>query len=231
VSNFVMGGFPHSTKLPAGSWEESKIESTDTKHLQIWSLSGLKLLATIELPQSPDGNHEQNPAEPRILPDGSVYVNTFNCGLYHLHELAGKIPTAHFVFAFPGGDLNTTPCGVPVVVGKFWIQTVAALPGLVVLDVSDPEHPVEVSRLVLGGRFKHPHWIAADRRGARLVVTGAMESWILVVNLDVSSGKLSVDETFREKGADVPGLILEHFKWVHGDGGKAIPHGALFGPN
>jgi len=199
--------------------------------LQIWSLSKLKLLSTIELPPSPEGEHEQNPAEPRVLPDGSVYVNTFNCGLYHLHDLTGKRTTAHFVFAFPGGDLNTTPCGIPVVVGKFWVQTVSALPGLVVLDVSNPEQPIQVSRLALDNRFSHPHWIAADRDGARLVLTGSMESWVLIVNIDERTGKLSIDEAFREKGSDVPGLSWEHFKWPLGKSGRAIPHGALFGSN
>ena len=134
MSSFVMG-FPDWVSLPPGSWSQSKIDSTDTKHLQIWSLSNLKLLATIALPPSPDGNHGLNPSEPRVLADGSVYVGTFNCGLYHLHGLTGGNPSAHFVFAFPGGDLNKTPCGVPVVVGKFWVQTVATLPGLIVLDV------------------------------------------------------------------------------------------------
>ena len=229
VSSFIMG-FPESVTLPVGSWSESKIDATNTRHVQIWSLSKLKLLSTLALPPSPEGKHEQNPAEPRVLSDGSVYVNTFNCGLYHLHGLSGKHATAHFVFAFPGGDLNTTPCGIPVVVGKFWIQTVSALPGLVVLDVDNPEKPIEVSRLKLDSRFKHPHWIAADRRGSRLVLTGSMESWVLIVNIDASTGKLSVDEAFREEGSDAPGLSWEHFKWPNGESSNAIPHGALFGP-
>jgi 56kDa selenium binding protein (SBP56) len=230
VTSFVMGGFPHSVQLPIGSWSESKINATNTKHVQIWSLSELKLLSTIELPSSPEGGHEQNPAEPRVLQDGSVYINTFNCGLYHLHGLTGKGTTAHFVFAFPGGDLDVSPCGIPVVVGKFWIQTVSALPGLVVLDVSNPEKPIEVSRLTLDNRFKHPHWVAADRHGSRLVITGSMESWVLIVNVDAGTGKLSVDESFRQEGFDVPALNWEHFTWPHGESGKAIPHGALFGP-
>ena len=39
VTSFVMGGFPHSVRLPIGSWSESKINATNTKHVQIWSLS------------------------------------------------------------------------------------------------------------------------------------------------------------------------------------------------
>ena len=34
VTSFVMGGFPHSVRLPIGSWSESKINATNTKHVQ-----------------------------------------------------------------------------------------------------------------------------------------------------------------------------------------------------
>ena len=57
-----------------------------------------------------------------------------------------------------------------------------------------------------------------------------MESWVLIVNIDARTGKLSVDEAFRQEGFDVPGLNWEHFTWPHGESGKAIPHAALFGP-
>lgn len=230
MSSFVMG-FPDWVSLPPGSWSQSKINSTDTRHLQIWSLSNLKLLATIALPPSPDGNHGLNPSEPRVLADGSVYVGTFNCGLYHLHGLTGENPSAHFVFAFPGGDLNKTPCGVPVVVGKFWVQTVAALPGLIVLDVSNPEVPKEVSRLIFDNRFRHPHWIAADRQSARLVVTGSMESWLLLINIDEGTGRLSIDNAFHEIGHYGAGLDFTHIQGPEGRTGVVFPHGALFGPN
>lgn len=230
MSSFVMG-LPDWAILPSGSWSQSKVESTDTQHVQIWSLSRLALLATIALPPSPSGKHEQNPAEPRVLPDGSVYVSTFNCGLYHLHDLTGGKPNAHFVFAFPGGDLNKSPCGIPVVVGKYWIQTVAALPGLIVLDVSNPERPIEISRLTFDARFRHPHWIAADRLGARLVVTGSMESWLLLVNIDERTGKLRVDHAFHEKAHDGPGFDFDHIRGPEGKTGAIFPHGALFGPN
>ena len=52
-------------------------------------------------------------------------------------------------------------CSVPVVIGHYWIQTVAALPGLIALDVTHPEKPVEVSRLALDPQFPMPHWLAA----------------------------------------------------------------------
>ena len=48
----------------------------------------------------------------------------------------------------------------------------AGVAGLIVLDVSDPAKPIEVSRLTLNERYPMPHWLAADRTSGRLVVTG-----------------------------------------------------------
>src|SRR6185503_16536324 len=88
----------------AGAHGPSTHEHTlsDTNHIQIWSLKDLKLLATIPLPASPNGRAQLNPAEPRVLPDGSLYVNTFNCGLYRVLGLEGPDPKAEFVYSFPG---------------------------------------------------------------------------------------------------------------------------------
>jgi hypothetical protein len=203
---------------------------TDTHHIQIWSLKELRLLATVPLPRPPQGKSNLNPAEPRVLPDGTVYVNTFNCGLYRVLGLEGSDPKAEFVYSFPGADKQGLECAVPVVFGKFWIQTDPSLPGLIALDVSNPAKPVEVSRLVFDQRFSKTHWVAADRSASRLVVTGNNESWVVIVNLDRETGKLTLDENFRVKGADHPGIDFNRPNWPHGATGKAIVHGALFGP-
>ncbi len=212
---------------PHGSTHE-KHTLTDTSHIQIWRLSDLRLLATIPLPVPPNGRSHLNPAEPRALADGTVYVNTFNCGLYRLSGLDGTSPKAEFVYAFPGADTKEE-CAVPVVVGKYWVQTDPSLPGLVTLDVSDASKPVEVSRLVFANRFEKSHWVAADRRGSRLVVTGNNRSWVLIVKLDPKTGKLTLDENFRMKGADHPGINFDRRRWPHGTTGSAFVHGALFG--
>jgi hypothetical protein len=134
------------------------------------------------------------------------------------------------VYAFPGGDSEHAMCSVPVVIGHYWIQTVAALPGLIALDVSHPEKPVEVSRLTFDPLFPMPHWLAADRKGNRLVVTGDGGSWVLLARFDPEKGALSLDQTFREPGATLPGISFDRQEWPHGKGGRAIVHGALFGP-
>ena len=229
VSSSSPMGWPDWGKLPPGSWTPKKLNDQVTSQVQIWRLSDLHLLATMTLP-SDSGKHNQWPAEPRLLPDGSVYVNTFSCGLYRMKDVSGAHPSAELVYTFPGGDSPHTICSVPVVVGHYWIQTVAALPGLIALDISHPEKPVEVSRLVFDSHFPMPHWLAADRKSDRLVVTGDMESWVLVARFDTEKGTLSLDQSFRQPGATMPGISFDRQQWPQGKAGRALVHGALFGP-
>jgi hypothetical protein len=229
VSSSSPMGWPDWGTPPTGSWTVKKMNDQVTSQVQVWRLSDLHLLKTVSLP--PDaGKHHQMPAEPRLLPDGSFYVNTFSCGLYRVNDVTGPQPSAELVYTFPGGDSPHTICSVPVVVGHYWIQTVAALPGLIALDISHPEKPVEVSRLVFDSHFPMPHWLAADRKSDRLVVTGDMESWVLVARFDPEKGTLSFDQTFREPGATLPGVSFDRRQWPHGNAGRALVHGALFGP-
>jgi hypothetical protein len=229
VSSSTLMGWPEWAKLPEHSWPLKKINDYDTAQVQIWRLSDLRLLNTVTLPAD-SAKHNEDPAEPRLLPDGSVYVNTFRCGLYRMKDVDGARPSAELVYTFPGGDNMHTMCAVPVVVGHYWIQTVAALPGLIALDIRNPEKPVEVSRLTLDPQFAMPHWLAADRKSDRLVITGDQGSWVLVARFDTGKGALSLDQSFREPGADKPGISFDRQQWPHGKAGRAIVHGALFGP-
>ncbi len=202
---------------------------SDSNNVQVWRLSDLRLLSTVMIPEPASGKSNLNPAEPRLLHDGSVYVNTFNCGLFRVSGLDGATPKAEHVFDFPGAGTKGE-CAVAVVVGKYWIQTDPSLPGLIVLDTSNPAKPVEVSRLTFGERFMKPHWVAADRNTGRVVVTGNNRSWVLIANIDMKSGKLTLDEKFRMKGSVHTGIDFDRPQWPHGTTGKAFVHGALFGP-
>ena len=226
-----------NTEMGLPQWAKSKGHGTshethsvsDGNNIQIWRLSDLKLLATVTMPAPPAGKSNLNPAEPRLLPDGSVYVNTFNCGLFRLTGLEAGAPKAEQVYEFPGAATKVD-CAVPVVVGKYWIQTDPSVPGLIALDISDPAKPREASRLTFDPRFEKTHWIAADRNSNRLVITGANRSWVLLATIDMATGKMTLDEKFKMKGADYPGLNFDRAQWPHGTSGKAIVHGALFGP-
>jgi hypothetical protein len=199
-------------------------KSPDTHHVQIWSLSGLKLLASVDLPQAGEGKTNILPAEPRFLADGSAYVNTFSCGLYRIEGLTSDKPTAKFVYAFPGGPGPHDMCAVPLVYGKYWIQTVGHINGLVVVDTSDPDRPVEVSRIMLPHDLHMPHWIAADRHSGRIVVTGGRDSWLAMLKLDEATGRLSIDESFGNHGS----IQFDRPAWPHGATGKALVHGVVF---
>jgi hypothetical protein len=198
-----------------------------SRSVQVWRLSDLKLLKTVRLPSAPGGKEADDPAEPRVLSDGrTVVVSTFNCGLFLLRGLEGTSPEAELIHSFKGGG----ECALPVVAGRFWVATDTSIPGLVSLDMSNPHRPVEVSRLVLG-KGQQPHWISLAPDGERIVISGgkeALEARVLMARIDPGSGKLTLDRTFRDTGAEEPGVSFDRNKWPHGVTGRALPHGAVF---
>jgi hypothetical protein len=198
-----------------------------TRAVQVWRLSDLSVVATIDLPPGSSGGGNEQPGEPRLLADGrTVLVSTFTCGLYRITGLASDAPSAEFVHGFDGGG-----CAVPVVVGHFWIQSVPSARSVVALDVSDPAEPREVSRVTLGPR-NFPHWLALDPASGRIVVAdrGDGEPRIFVLTVDRDTGELAVDERFRGPGSERPGVDFGRAEWPHGVTGAARPHGSVFGP-
>lgn len=226
--------FPYAV-LPIASLDRAVSTTTDmdasnqqatSEWVQFWRLSDLTLLRSIALPPGPRGDEHQFSGEPRLLPDGrSVYVHTFNCGLYLVRGVDGDRPTSTFVTAFEGKN-----CGVPVLTGRYWLQTVPEAHALVALDITDPEHPREVSTLKLGDD-EQPHWIAIDRTGRRVVLNSAgagTGNRLFVVDFDPASGALTLDERFRDAGAPRAGVSFTGKAWPHGFTGTAIPHGTVF---
>ena len=186
------------------------------RSVQIWRLSDLKLLQTLVLPAGPEGDEQDSPNEPRLLADGrTVMVGTGHCGLYRLSGIDGPRPSAEFVHA-----IGQKACAVPVVAGRFWIVAIQNLPGLIALDISDPEHPREVSRLMLQPDW-HPHWLSLAPDGQRIAITGfrGMQSKILFATVDRRTGKLSLLPNF---------IDFDRATWPHGNTGPAIPHGTVF---
>ncbi len=195
--------------------------------VQIWRLSTLELLHTITLPAGPLGDESDLTAEPRLLADGrTVMVSTFNCGLYLLDGIDGDNPAGRLVATFPRKE--RTYCAIPVVAGSYWITTVPSYPGVASLDISDPAHPRESSRLTLDPDDV-PHWIALEPNQRRLVITGygALASRVLLATFDPATGGLALDERFRPPDATRPGFDLLG-PWPHGASGAGRPHGAVF---
>jgi hypothetical protein len=146
---------------------------------------------------------------------------TFTCGLYRVTTIDGPTPRVEFLRAFGGEN-----CVVPVLVGSTWVQTIPDEHALVSLDVTDSGHPREMSRVTFDSTFK-PHWMAFDAGGSRLVVNDG-KSRVMLVALDPRTGGLTIDESFRDAGATLPGMSFGRDTWPHGTTGGAVPHGSVF---
>jgi hypothetical protein len=195
--------------------------------VQIWRLSSLELLHTVTLPPGPQGDEGDLTAEPRLLADGrTVMVSTFNCALYLLEGIEGATPSGRLVATLPRS--KGTYCAIPIVSGRYWITTVQAVPAVVSLDISDPAHPREVSRLTLSPE-EEPHWIALEPNTRRLAITGyrKLATRVLLATFDSATGALALDPRFRAAGAAAPGVDLTG-PWPHGSTAAGSPHGAVF---
>jgi hypothetical protein len=192
--------------------------------VQLWRLSDLRLLRTFPLPPGPRKTEQQLAGEARLLSDGhSIYVHTFSCGLYLLDARALDAAPARFVYGFPGKD-----CGVPLVAGRYWIQPVPAEHAVVALDVTDPSHPREVSRVKVD-TAEHPHWIALDPTGRRIVLdSGGDGHRLYILGLDTATGALTLDARFRDPGSPRPGVLFDGRQWPQGRIARSVPHGAVF---
>ncbi len=184
---------------------------------QVWRLSDLKLLKTMRIP--PPSHWFIDPAadasEPRVLGDGrTVVVPTFNCGLFLVRNLASRNPTLQHIY-----DFGYRTCEVPVVVGDFLVETMQSGHAIVSLDLRDPEHPHEVSRILLPPN-EYPHWLALEPGGDRLVITGygALATRIRFATIDRRTGTLKLERS----------TIDFTRAWPDGWQGSAIPHGTVF---
>ena len=212
--------------------------------VQVWRLSDLELLSTLRVPRvaprsEPEcflgvgdacsADHyaaEHQPFELRAMSDGSVLMNSFACGFYRIDGLDGESPSIELVHNWP----VAWGCSVPAMVGRYYVMPVLFSEAVVVLDVSDPTAPVEVSSFATPGYS--PHWAAADPRGSRVVVTsdGPTPSLeVLMFDVDPETGALSLDSSFGSPSFPNAGVSFDRLEWPHGDFGAALPHAALFG--
>lgn len=205
---------------------------TTGSSFQVWRLSDLTLLHTVKLPQGPRGEEHKDPAEVRVMDNGTVILTTFRCGMYRLTGIDSDAPTADFIQGWDWTTYDTDDCSLAVSRGKYWVQAVTNANGsaLVTLDLSDPLKPVEVARLTMPERWS-PHWLSMEPSGNRIVITsgnGATLYRVLLVRFDPSSGALAIDSTFHDPGSSVPGVSFDRTSWPHGAAGRAKPHGAVF---
>jgi len=194
---------------------------------QVWRLSDLKLLKTAYFDPGEQGYAHISPEEPRVGPDGSVFVQSLGCGVERITGIDTDAPAAKLVHTFPGNW-----CGVPTIVGRYLVQSVPAIHGFIVLDLADPAHPVEASRLKISDGYV-PHWTAWDPATARIVITpgsekvGSADNRLFLLKLDQKTGALTVDEDFRDIDGKA-GFSFAERTWPHGWKGAGMPHGAVF---
>jgi hypothetical protein len=187
---------------------------------QVWRLSDLKLLETAYFDVGQNRYAHIGPQEPRLGPDGSVYVQTLSCGIERITGLDSDAPRSQLVYTFPGDW-----CGVPTIVGHYLIQSVPAIHGLIVLDITYGAKPAEVARLTMSETFE-PHWTGWDAKTKRLVVTGN-EPRLYLLKLDEQTGALTMDDALRDADGK-SGVNFDRSDWPHGWSGKGIPHGVVF---
>lgn len=181
------------------------MEDVSADVLQVYRYSDFALLKTIDLPAGrlADGREvagsERAGFGPRVLPDGSVFLNSYGCTFYRLSEIGSAQPRLDTLFA-----LDTPPpqgpgsirgaCGIPVVFGRYWINPAGKLHSVVVLDIANPASPREVFRLKTPDTFS-PHWLARDPQSNRLVLGAELggEEGFYILRFDDQTGQLTFD--------------------------------------
>ena len=196
--------------------------------VQVWRLSDLKLLKTLAVPRVPGDSAEEHPFEVRTLGDGSVMMNTYYCGFFHITGLGGD-PKIARVLALP--EPRDFGCSVPVLASHFLVMPIAYAHRYATIDIADPDHPKEIASLSTDTTF-FPHWAALDPGSDRVVFTdqGDGKAQVRVAHLDRTTGRLSWDEGFKDAGAASPGISYDRARWPNGVKGMAMPHGAVFVP-
>ena len=212
------------------------MEDTSADVIQMWRFSDLRLLGTTQVPPAtlaggralPRGH--QMPFEPRVMPDGSILFNAYGCGLYRVTALERDHPVVEHVYSFDVPPTELGSCGIPIVVGRYWLMAVGAAHMVVALDVRDPAHPVEVSRLVADADFR-PHWLARDPRSDRFIVgaENGGENRMLMARVDSTTGRLTWDDRLKSPDGQL-GVTFRREEWPHGRTGEAFGHAALFRP-
>jgi hypothetical protein len=96
----------------------------------------------------------------------------------------------------------------------------------VVLDLTAPGGPKEISRVVLDGEIL-PHWTGYDARTQRLAVSGYEERRVFMLVFDPESGALTLDKAFHDEGGHA-GFDTASRAWPQGWTGTAIVHGIVF---
>lgn len=189
--------------------------------MQVWRMSDLKLLKTVQVPQVATDSADMYPFELKTLADGkSVIMHTYYCGFYHLTGIESN-PKIERVMVME--HPQNIGCSVPFIEGKYMVVPIAYAHRYATIDISDPAHPREVASLSTDSTF-FPHWISRDPGSDRVIVTdqGDGPPVVRLGHFNAATGRLTLDDRFN--------LSFHHVEWPNGFKGMAMPHGAVFVP-
>ena len=217
------------------------MENVSADVLQIYRYSDFTLLKTVDLPAGtladgrPVDGSQRAGFGPRVLPDGSVFLNSYGCTFYRLSEIGSDNPQLDTFFALdtpeaPKPGWIRGSCGIPVIFGHYWLNPVGQLHTVIVLNIANPASPREVFRLPTPNTF-NPHWLARDPQSNRLVLGAELggEEGFYVLRFDEQTGRLSFDPALKGEG-QAGYVSLKNQSWPHGPTGPAWGHAALFLP-
>jgi hypothetical protein len=240
VRPYAFALLPALDRLVVTSAPMMEVVSADV--LQIYRYSDFTLLQTIDLPPGrlTDGREVAGSQRagfgPRVLSDGSVFLNSYGCTFYRLSDIGSTKPRLDTFFALdtpppppePGAIRGS--CGIPLVFGNYWINPVGQLHAVVVLDITNTARPREVFRLQTPETF-NPHWLARDPHSNRLVLGAELggEEGFYLLRFDQQTGRLSFDPAISGEG-QAGYVSLRNQSWPHGPSGPAWGHAALFLP-
>ena len=226
IRTYSLDVSPPTDRLITTSTPMDDVPSADV--VQVWRLSDLSLLRTLPMPAIPGDSTFRLPFEVRYLAgDTTAFLNTWNCGFYFLSDLNRTVPRIEHVLTLP--QPQNHGCGVPLMIGRYWIMPVSRAHEYLVLDIADPRHPHRVGVLTADSTY-YPHWLAREPHSNRLVLTSDdRDHRVLLARFDSVKGVLSWDSTFRDPDTKRLGVDFNRSSWPHGATGSAMPHGAIFG--
>ncbi|MFV1988812.1 MAG: hypothetical protein ACC682_16180 [Gemmatimonadota bacterium] len=238
IRPYAIDLFPEIDRVLSSSFSMT-LERSDNL-VQLWRLSDLTLLSTVPVPEidpastpacyfedfieGEDCTADRVPGhdrtfEIRRLTDDFAILNTMACGFYGVSGLETGTLEIEVLMNWP----DVVGCGVPTVVGAYYIMPVFSTGRITSIDVSDPRRPVIAAHVEVDERYE-PHWAQVDPGTNRFVLTGDGPSGSLVqlYQVDLETGEMTLDAAF---GA----LDMGRDRWPHGATGPAVPHAALFG--
>lgn len=214
--------------------------------VQIWKLDDLSLVRTLVLEAGPRGEENSGPNAVGILRRSPVvFVGTDEGAALYASDSV-HTPSALFRLVFDhgagalGGGFAVTPDD------RYLVRALTGAKRVVALDVSDPWKPKAVSSVSVGDRSAQsagqrvggPNALAMSADGSRVAVsdyTIDVPGYVLdgdrrvhLLRLDTATGRLRVDEAFRDELTGEEGVSFERASWPHGDTGPARPAGLVF---